>query len=661
MRYGNTVSRFLLAAIYGAALLFAAVGLAGVLAGLFKTLTTQPVVILVMAAGLPLGGAVIWLGLKIKSARAFLLLTTACWLLSRAAIVLLFPSFVLPGDELYFHQFVTRLVPAMAAGTIPTLSTIYDFPVWLSRAFPFYLPLAILFGPNDLWAARFLNVILGAAQLLILFFISRRLIGDRAARFTCLLLLIFPYHWINVLSYDPQIAGTFFLLIAVWMFLFLARRETYSAPILVCIGACLSLSLLLAGIQRGGIDLLLVGVMIVVVVVLLFFPPYRIHSRNIAVLALAVCALNPLRSEFNHWIKSNDANSLRSHTLGFMTRGWNLETLGEYLPLYEQLDAASPHAEKARTLEAILVTEFARQPIRSLIALPLIKTAKFFALGYASTAELGLSNAGYASATFVYQALRSLYAPIVLALCTLGTLLCWTRRRLQLRMLVPVLLIVMSCSAIVLLWETSPRYSHPVQFAVLMLSTLGVMRSRQVLAAMRQTKLLIEVTGAAAALVAGWLLVSACIFAFARAATAYQFADMRSVSVHLNGAPLVVQPLHSFSSSWEDAITIPAATSLPASVGVSFPEMTIAGRDHLTVSVWLPDSHPGKKIAYKVTCRTPEISQTVPSAESGHILRLMLPDRGNKTPTLELLLDSESGQTRIGFPVRVAFGYAVSN
>ncbi len=610
------------------------IGLIGTFWGLIRSTVGQPMDVTTLLAAAALSFAVIWTGVKISSARSFLIFISVCWLISRGSVVLLFPKFQLLGDERYFHDFVSRLVSAMAHGQISALSNSYDFPVWLARSFPFYLPLAAMFGGSDIVAARWLNVMLGAGQLICLFFIARRLMGFRAARVTCLLLLLFPYHFINVLSYDPQIAGTFFLLLAVWMFL--SGR-----------GVCLGLALLCAGIQRGGIDFLLIAVMLIV----LLIQPSR--NRVVCLAAIFVIWL-PLRLGFGHWVASQDASLLRTHTLGFMTRGWNLDTAGEYLPLYEQLDIASARPEKQRTLEAVLITEFARQPVRSLLVLTPIKIAKFFALGYASTAEQGLAGGGYTRAVRAYQILRSLFAPCILTLCLLGVIRCWKSAALQRRLLVPVLLTVLSCGAIVLIWETSPRYSHPIQFALLILATAGLTgfsrASREITI---RPRLVLDFASSGAAIALCWVIVSVGIVGVARSATNYQFLDPRGISAMLGNRPMPVEPLHSFSSSWEGAIHLPAGTALPASVQVSLPQPQTHDWDHLSVSVWLPDGTPD----CQVSCRTGKTSVAVPAAASGHISRVQVPKSG----ALTLSITSSNGQRTTASALRVGIGYALAN
>jgi hypothetical protein len=621
------------------------IGAAGTFWGLIQNIPGAPMGVPSLAV-VALSIALIAAGLRIHSARLFLLFASVCWLVTRGSMVLLFPRFQLMGDERYFHEFVVGLVQAMAHGNISSLSSSYDFPVWLARAFPFYLPLGILFGANDVMAARWLNVLLGAGQMVCLFVITRRLMSAHAARVVCLLLLVFPYHLINVLSYDPQIAGTFFLLIALWMFLSMGS---------VGRAVCLGLALACAGIQRGGIDYLLIAVMLLSLLL------RRTSLRNALVCAAAVCLVwLPLRLGFDHWVTSQDKNLLRTHTLGFMTRGWNLDTAGEYLPLYEQLDIASAAPEKQRTLEAVLITEFAREPVRSLFILAPVKIAKFFALGYASTAEQGLAAGGYLEAVCAYQLLRAICAPLLLALCLLGLIRCWQSAALQRRFLVPVLFIVISCAAIVLIWETSPRYSHPIQFAVLILAAAGLAGFSRSCRAISVPRFVLDFASSGAAIALGWVMLSLCVVGIARSATNYQFLDPRALRAALNQNAIAVEPLHAFSSSWEGAIRLPAGTVLPATVQVSFPVPRMAAWDHLSVSIWLPDPVAGSQVC-QVLCRAGKMSAGIPAAASGRIARIQIPRTGADAAVLSLSISSASGQRRTAAGMRLGIGYALAN
>jgi hypothetical protein len=226
-----------------------------------------------------------------------------------------------------------------------------------------------------------------------------------------------------------------------------------------------------------------------------------------------------------------------------------------------------------------------------------------------------------------------------------------------------VLLVVLSCSAIVILWETSPRYSHPVHFAVLMLASLGLLRisqgfSKGILPLLHGPRRMIELAACSAAIVVSWLLLSVGIFAVARAETSYQFLDPRKMTVQIDGRPAVVQPLHSYSSSWEGAIRLPVGTVLPASIRVSFPQFNAAKWNHLSIILWLPDLPVARKDALPVVCHVGDRDVGVPAAVSGRISRVEIPQKPGDPVMLDISVDS-GGQDRTVSGFRVGIGYAL--
>jgi hypothetical protein len=226
----------------------------------------------------------------------------------------------------------------------------------------------------------------------------------------------------------------------------------------------------------------------------------------------------------------------------------------------------------------------------------------------------------------------------------------------------PVLLIVLSCLAIVLIWETSPRYSHPIQFALLILATVGITGISHSSFALRiQPRLIWEFASGGAAIVASWLVISGCIVGVARSATNYQFLDPRAISAHIGNKPVEVEPIHSFTQQWESAISLPPGTALPAIVRVSLPAPHVKPWDHVSVSLWLPDLPAKNDAPYRVSCITANGTVNLPSAVSGHIIRVALPSTAKEPGSLTLALVPAPGQTLTASPLRIGIGYALTN
>ncbi len=411
---------------------------------------------------------------RILSDTKFLALVAGLWVVSRCAVVFLFRNYVLVGDEYFLHQFVV----AMAKGglnhlNLGQLSNSYDFPIWLSRALPIYYPLRVVFGSNDLVAVRILNTVMGAGTLAFTFFIAKRVTSARMARVAAWLLLIFPYHVFDVLGCEPEIPGTLLFTAGIWLLLRLMDERSYSSKV---IAEALLLGFLMAlmGVVRGGLDLLLVVVAAVLVLCSRRWGNNRRSAKAACLLALVAMAVwLPARYAVSRWVASYDLYHLRSQALGFLTRGSNPVSMGEYLLRYEELDAATPPVEKSRVLLSVLMTETRREPLVTLFAVPVAKLVKVFLPGYSASFERGLEMGGYNRATLAATGARLAFAPVLLIMGFIGALPASYRVWVVVRYRVPIVTVATASGALVLLWEASPRYSHCAHFALVILAAAG--------------------------------------------------------------------------------------------------------------------------------------------------------------------------------------------
>jgi hypothetical protein len=580
------------------------------------------------------------------------------WIASRAVVILAFPNYTPVGDELYFRRVVLALADrGLTASNLNRLSASYDYPVWVSRALPLYLPARVLFGASDLAAIRAIQTFLGAGTLVFTFLIAKRLAGSCCARIAAWLLTMFPCHLLGVLSYDPQIPGTFLFLAGVYLAVVATRRgngtrgATYAG-----MGAAFGACLFLAGVQRGGIDFLLFAVALAAAALYRFASAKGRPVRAVgAFFAIAAVVWIPSRYATDRWIAANDVYHLRSHTLGFMTRGWNLVTLGEYLQRYEALDIASPAADKKRVLAAVLVTEFARQPL-ALGIVPAAKIAKFFLLGYAAPAQTGLLTGGYPKSAQVAKACTAAFAPLVLMLAGAGLLRALRGGRLRSRLLIPVLLLTGSVAAITILWETSPRYAHPVHFALAILAAIGALELRKrptPWAAIRDTGRKLAV--AASMLGAAWLLLCCVVFAAASHAGSVTFADLRTCRAEMDGAVMRIEALHPWTRAWEGMIEIPGETPLPAEVRLSVPAPERYKNGRMAISLWLPDQPGGPCPSCRVVVRgAAEAPYVRDLARMKRFYAAAGPGNG-KNRVIEIGI--EARERRTPAPIRLALGY----
>ncbi len=596
----------------------------------------------------------------------FIALLAALWLLSRGAVVLAFPRAVLVGDEADLHQFVMALsARGFGSANLARLSAGYDYQVWLSRAFPIYYPLRVFFGDLDVLAVRVLNVALGAATLVLTFLILRRLCGTRIARVAVWLLAIFPYHLFNVLGYDPQIPGTLFFLSGIWLALDIFQRRPAAPLWLILRGAALGACLFLASVQRGGLDLLLFAILLVMVA----FEAFRRGSRfglrwAFVVLAAAFVVCWPARLGVESWIHSHDVYQHRSHILGFMTRGWSIPLPGEYLRRYEQLDFASPQADKRRVLLSVLATQVVRAPVATMGVVPLAKIGKFFLLGYAANAESALSRAGYVAAARCYRALSVAYAPFLLFLSIAGLLAALNNGALAWRLALPLLAIVSAASAIVLFWEASPRYSHCVHFAFAGVAAVGWsqlrrgVRSGLSLDAVRRKQLALVVVAACLL----WAVFAAALSARLRSAGSYLFADIRHAVATLEDRPVGTEPLDRWTAPWEQEMVLPDGVDLPAKLHIEWPAAAQPKQRMWNVSLWLPVPPPEPWASCRVVVPSADHGAAVYPLRELDIMKRAIwtdisPDNGRSY--LEVALLPPLGQTAIhaSGPLTLAFGY----
>ena len=234
----------------------------------------------------------------------------------------------------------------------------------------------------------------------------------------------------------------------------------------------------------------------------------RVCSSGVA--AGAVCGWE--------WVASRDLHPLRSQVLGFLTRGSNPVSMGEYFARYEQLDAATPKPEKSRVLLSVVATEAVREPVVTLVAVPLAKTVKVFLAGYSAAFETGLKLGGYDRAAMLTMGARATFAVVLLWTAVVGILPTTYRFSRALRYRVVIVAIAASSAALVLLWEASPRYSHAVHFGFVILAAAGFVRlQEQRLGALRMTRGAIFQNGKSLAVLAVLaIIVAGGIYAAAR-------------------------------------------------------------------------------------------------------------------------------------------------
>ncbi len=350
----------------------------------------------------------------------------------------------------------------------------YDAHIWIVRAFPFSYPLAKLFPSVIVLVGQLSNVIACAAQNLLVFWLLRRWLPPRAARFGLVLLTLLPLHTWQALDYTHQFQGALFVVLAT---VALARIVEKARSGGVGWGAAILLGASLFILRtQGGIDLfmLVACAMLVALVFLLKEDRSAIRRILLAFFVGVILIFMPAARSFAKWTGRFDDLKQNSHPFSFLARGWNLPMWGEYYGTYEQIDRMTPRPQKRPTMIGLVASQITYEPVRTLVELPWAKFGKFFLVGFASNHEIALRDGGYEELTVVARASRHLFAPFFLALAAIG---CWRWPRLAgncAARWITGLLPLLFAMVYLVFGETSPRYSFHVHFALAMLAGVGL-------------------------------------------------------------------------------------------------------------------------------------------------------------------------------------------
>lgn len=467
-------------------------------------------------------------------------------LLVRLLVLLWRADYIQVGDHAQLREFVLRLAAGgLTPANMRSLSSLYDYPVWLSRAFPIYLPLRWAFAEHDLLAVQLVNAFLSTGCVLLTLLIGRSLFPPPIHRLAATLMALLPLHIVEVLSYSVQIPGTLLFMLAVYLALGWVRGEPLSVGTLAVRGLAYGSLMFLLRIQRG-LDFLLLPLLAVLAVVSWTSYSRRSAVRLSIILFFALLAYVPAASKHGKWMRQYDTHRMRSHTLGFMSRGLNPVTWGEYLERFEQIDVATQPADKRRVLGGIIVSQLVRRPGTTLVLLPAVKVAKLFLVGYASGVEQGFEWAGSPGKAAIVRGARLFFAPPFLLLTLLGTWW-WVRRGTWVRTETVLLWApVITCVATTWLGETSPRYSHPVHFALALVASIGIAACVRRLAAMGPAVPRRHLASASAVVLSVYVLLAGGSYVVARLwGTDLLFEDMRGASRRGACAPAVTE--HSIS------------------------------------------------------------------------------------------------------------------
>lgn len=475
----------------------------------------------------------------VRSDLRFLMGVAVAATAARALIWLAAASYRQAGDCLFMLDAI-RLLARDGFGDEVMLrlaARYYDDYLWAGRSLPFLLPLARLWPGYEVETARALNLLLSLAHNLLVYGLSRRLAGRRVARAAYALVFAIPIHSWLILDYTHQYFGAF--LVVSGVYLLVRASDSARVPVVRRVADGVLYGSVLAALHvQSGIDkFMLVAAAMAFVLFALGYGLRDPRTARLAVmLAAAALVYAPIAHRFTEWLNQYRPARMSSHPISFTARGWNTVTMGEYYGVYEQIDRETPWPHKPDAMKGLILSQMAYEPAKTLLALPPVKVAKYFLIGYATAIEQQLADAKALRLESLFRGMRIAFAPVFLLLVGWGL---W-------RMLgsayartpdlvfatgVPLLF----CAVYLAAGETSPRYSFHVHGLLAVLGAMAFASAKNGLAWYVRAR---RVGGWAAAVALVLLLAAAAAPKIIRTAAApLLLADLRSATYD-DGRPI---------------------------------------------------------------------------------------------------------------------------
>ncbi|OGV42664.1 MAG: hypothetical protein A2X46_05195 [Lentisphaerae bacterium GWF2_57_35] len=407
------------------------------------------------------------------SERSFIVVMVVGSLAVKIILIFSFPHYQQLADRASFHAMTQALVQDGLNGTtLGELSRAYDYGAWVSRAFPVHYVMGVVFGSSDIRNVQILNALISSLSLLVFYSILRHVAGPIARRLALVLFMSIPIQWWMVLDYTHHLYGMLYFMSGVALVFSILHRPLPLAWLLLR-GACLGLILALMFLQRGIDSLFILSLFFVLGTTLLSSRRRFLLKYIVGLIVIPMLIYTPAKSMFSEWLERHDRHKLDSGLIGFAARGWSFETMGEYSSLYEQIDQATPPEQKKSVMAKMILSQLHYNPVNVVRYLLPAKIAKYFLVGYASGIEQSLNQSRYQTTGRTFKALRVMWAPCFLALCTIGVLYQFRRKFSQDRLIL-VSLPVLSCMIYALAGETSPRYSIYIQFCLAAFASQGL-------------------------------------------------------------------------------------------------------------------------------------------------------------------------------------------
>ncbi len=380
----------------------------------------------------------------------------------KTALVVLSRNYLQLGDRATFIRFVETLAAAgLGADNLASLTSIFDYRAWLSRAFPVALSVRWLFGSQHVFFYQLSNVFLSTLSLYLFYELASGLLKPARARAACVIYALFPLRLFYVLEYTHQFQVECCVLAASLVLVQLINPENRSAAQwgrAVLLGALLFLLRL-----QIGWDVIVLTLTAAAFLFTIADPRSRSRRKLLLGWFAAVCMVYGITSApFDRWAGQHEIPT--SGVPGFMARGWSIESLGEYDSLPEHLELAAPSEDRAQTMYAYILSQLYYHPRDVALKLLPAKMAKYFLAGYATDMDETFRRSGMPVTGNIFTGLRLIFAPVFLFSVLLGCMGLVRHKGKPLNWLLMALLPVMACGVFVLFGETSPKYSfyiHP--------------------------------------------------------------------------------------------------------------------------------------------------------------------------------------------------------
>ena len=364
------------------------------------------------------------------------------------------------GDSRLLQQHIEYLsAEGYSVETLAPISDTYDYQVWARRALPFYFLIHRAAGAAFPAAVQCFQALVMALTALLTWRLASLLLGFRAAAIALAFHVLMPWRIFTHLDLAHHILGSFYYTVGTWILVEWhqpAATRRIQAGLLAAAAALLPLMHL-----EGGIDFVYVAAVAATLLLAWFMGSTSARGTlksAAALLVLPLVSTAVCTGPLDKLLDRADRHHYDSGILAWSTRGWSLETGGQYCGTYEQLDILTPRDAKKSMLLQILASQVRYNPAAVAFRQLPTKAAKYFMAGFASGFEEVLKHNERHTLRLLYIGARNAYLLILLPLAIGGGFffLAWFRGRDGLFFVLPMAIIA---GAYVVFGESDPRYS----------------------------------------------------------------------------------------------------------------------------------------------------------------------------------------------------------